>query len=59
MKDNHPHILLWDDMETSQVPVTTQDDHHLVNARCQAAISTSRADKVALMVFLLFLSLEP
>lgn len=58
MKFNHPHIFLWDEMETSPVPVRTRDDHRRVYTLCQAAVSFLLADEVALVVFLLFLSLE-
>ena len=73
MKFNHPHTVLWDEMDTlrredfplqfpseltSQVPVKTQGDNHLVTTLCQTAMSTCLPEEVTLLILLLFLSLD-
>jgi hypothetical protein len=58
MKFNHPHIFLWDEMETSQVPVKTQDDGHHVTKLWQASLSACLSDEAALLIFMMFLALD-
>ena len=73
MKFNYPHTVLWDEMDTlrredfplqfpseftSQVPVNTQGDNHLVTTLCQTAMSTCLSEEAALLILLLFFSLD-
>ncbi len=58
MKFNRPYIELWDEMDSPQIPVKTESDKHLCTTRKRRAISTYLSDEVALLIFLLFLSLD-
>ena len=67
MKFNHPHLVLWDEMDTlrredfplqspsestSQVPVKTKGNLHLVATLCQTAMSTGLPEEVVLLILL-------
>jgi hypothetical protein len=67
MKFDHPHLVLWDEMDTSrredfplqspsestsQVPVRTKGNIHLVSILCQTAMSTRLPEEVVLLILL-------
>ena len=73
MKFNHPHLVLWDEMDTlrredfplqfpsestSQVPVKTKGNIHPVAILCQTAMSTGLPEEVVLLILLLLFSLD-
>jgi hypothetical protein len=72
MKSNHPHTVLWDEVDTlrredfplqcreltSQVPEKTQGDNHLFTRLCQTALSTCLPEEVTLLIILLLSSLD-
>lgn len=58
MNPNHPQIVLWDELGTSQVPEETKGDNHLVTTLSQNARSTCLSQEAAMLIFLLFLSLD-
>ena len=73
MKFNHPYTVLWDEMDTlrredfplqfpsewtSQVPLKTKGNDHLVTTLCQTAMSTGLSEEVVLLILLLLFSLD-
>jgi hypothetical protein len=67
MKFNHPHLVLWDEMDTlrredcplqspsestSQVPVRTKGNLPLVPILCQTAMSAGLREEVVLLILL-------
>jgi hypothetical protein len=58
MKFNHPYIEFWDEMPSPQIPLKAESGQHLSSSLKRRALSTYLADEVALLIFLLFLSLD-
>jgi hypothetical protein len=67
MEFNHPHLVLWDEMDTlrredfplqspsestPQVPVRPEGNLHLIAILCQTAMSTGLPEEVVLLILL-------